>query len=400
MAQQLAGAKLVTRLIGREHRAKFLEIEAQLRHHVQVIDRWYALLGPRNWIFHDDLGMSVAESMIELSPDDAERRLIGVYRDQDGLARMIRRLRQFDELRVRLPLVEAAERDWLEGRFSAATQFLLAVMDGFVNDLDRAKRAGLHARDPESMVAWDSVVGHHLGLSNALRAYHRPFSKIVTDEVFELHRHGIVHGMVVNYDNDVVTAKGWNHLFAVTDWAVSRDKHAKAKPKDPLTLGGLVRSFPQFAESQEHMRLVRASLDAWQPSTLARINVGFEADEAITASRAYLEAWQRGNYGAMAQLLSPLVAEDTPGRTAGVVREAFEHEHLDEFELQQVKHLAASVAEVDAVLEVRGSGRVSVRLRWIRAGEDGMAVAPIDDGRWGLVLWTKEAMVQRRSSAD
>jgi hypothetical protein len=30
--------------------------------------------------------------------------------------------------------------------------------------------------------------------------------------------------MVVSFDNDVVATKAWNYLFAVADWATSRQK--------------------------------------------------------------------------------------------------------------------------------------------------------------------------------
>jgi len=33
-------------------------------------------------------------------------------------------------------------------------------------------------------------------------------------------------------------------------------------------------------------------------------------------------------------------------------------------------------------------------MRWIRYGDDGMAVAPNEPGRWGLMSWTKWGMIQ------
>lgn len=45
------------------------------------------------------------------------------------------------------------------------------------NDLDTATRQGLHARPMEDMVAWDSVVGHHLGLSHAHQSFVKGFYK-------------------------------------------------------------------------------------------------------------------------------------------------------------------------------------------------------------------------------
>jgi hypothetical protein len=39
------------------------------------------------------------------------------------------------------------------------------------------------------------------------------------------------HPDLVNFDNDIVATKAWNRLFAVADWAASRQK--RAIPPDP-----------------------------------------------------------------------------------------------------------------------------------------------------------------------
>jgi hypothetical protein len=54
---------------------------------------------------------------------------------------------------------------------------LLSVMDGFVNDVDHGERRGLHARDADEMGAWDSVVGHHMGLTHAHLSFTKPFRR-------------------------------------------------------------------------------------------------------------------------------------------------------------------------------------------------------------------------------
>ncbi|MGH2381198.1 MAG: hypothetical protein ACRDG7_08260 [Candidatus Limnocylindria bacterium] len=64
-------------------------------------------------------------------------------------------------------------------------------------------------------------------------------------------------------------------------------------------------------------------------------------------------------------MLGKLAAEDTLGKTAGSVREAFEGVVLDNYELTRV-----------------------------REGDGGMAVSPNESGKWGLMSWTKWGMVQ------
>lgn len=388
MLEKIEGGKLLTRFIARDQRAKLVELERQVRQHVTVIDRFYAVLGPRNWIAHDELPMRLLEAIGGMAADDAERQLIAYYQDPENLARLTRRL-SHPELRVRSPLIERSKTEFLSGRYNTSVLLLLSVMDGFVNDVDASRRRGLHARDPREMVAWDSVVGHHMGLTHAHASFTKTFKKTSTDEVRELHRHGIVHGMLVNYDNEYVGAKAWNRLCAVRDWATSMRKAAEPpKPK------------PTFMESVrkiDHNRRTREALDAWTPGEVRAGDDGFETDEVVVASRAYLDGWMQRNYGAMGTLVAQLVAEGTPGRTAGMAREAFSEEHLTGYELQRVSHTAAAVATVDVNLRVGGE-EIKAAMRWIRHGENGMAAAPNEPGSWGLMSWTKWGMVQERKT--
>ena len=245
----------------------------------------------------------------------------------------------------------------------------------------------LHARDPDEMVAWDSVVGHHLGLAHAHTSFTKSFKKTSTDEVRELYRHGIVHGMLVNYDNEYVGAKAWNRLCAVRDWATSMRKAAEAPKPQP--------NFVDTMRTIDHNRRTREALDAWAPSEVSAGGEGFDTDVVVVASRAYLDGWMKRNYGAMGALVAQLVAEDTPSKTAGMVREAFSEEHLTGYGLQRVSHTAAAVATIDVNLRV-GGGEIKAAMRWIRHGEDGMAAAPNEPGRWGLMSWTRWGMIQER----
>ncbi|WP_150462363.1 hypothetical protein [Nesterenkonia ebinurensis] len=80
-------------------------------------------------------------------------------------------------------------------------------------------------------MAWDSVAGHHLGLSHAHQSFVKGFYKTDTVEVTELFRNGIMHGTLVNFDNEVVATNAWNRLFAVADWADARER--QVKPVEP-----------------------------------------------------------------------------------------------------------------------------------------------------------------------
>jgi hypothetical protein len=387
MLRDISGAKAFTRFIARDKRADIIAIEDEIRRLGETVDGFYALLGDRNWIYTEDLSTTLVEGILSLPADEAERILIDSFKDEASLRLQVRRLGRFAGLLARMGLLDRALEDFIAERYYATVQVLLSVMDGFVNDLEPGRRRGLHARDSEELQAWDSVVGHHRGLTQAHATFTKTFKRRSDEPVTEVYRNGIVHGMLTNYDNDIVAAKAWNRLFAVADWATSlemRDVPAKPQPS-------LRDSFRSLARSRE----ARRALEAWQPSVLEAGDEGFEEDEAVIATKDYLEAWQRANFGAMARWLSPLVAQPTPGQTAGQVRAMFEDHTLTSYRLERVSHRAAAVALVDAVLDtaVRGA---ACRLRWIRAGSDGRGVSPNEEGTWGLVTWTFEDMLSAR----
>jgi hypothetical protein len=391
LLHDLDGMKTLTRFIARDQRATVLNLERQVRQHADLVDGFYALLGERNWIFHDDMDLSVIEGVVAYPAEQAERALIDSYKHRDTMRFKVRRLGRFPELRARMPLLERAEEDFYDGRYYATVLTLLSVMDGFVNDLDRSERKGLHTRQADELRAWDSVVGHHLGLTHAHKSFVKTFRKRSDDVVTELYRNGIVHGMLPNFDNDTVAAKAWNRMFAIADWATSRVKEA-TPPKPKPTLTNTLRGIAKNAET-------RRALDAWRPSTVSATEAGFETDEVVALSITYLDALRSGNYGGMARLLSPLIAESSIGKTAGIVREAFAGTNLVGFQITKVEHSAAAVALVDADLSL-GSGGIACRLRWVRSGKDGLGVAPNEEGSWRLVTWSLGAMQSEWSGAE
>ena len=87
ITRQIQGGKLLTRFVARDQRSKLLEIEHQLNNLVAVVDRFYDRLGPRNWIFHDSLNVSAVEAILDQTNncEEAEQRLIEIYRDEDYL---------------------------------------------------------------------------------------------------------------------------------------------------------------------------------------------------------------------------------------------------------------------------------------------------------------------------
>ena len=381
LSRQIQGGKLLTRFIARDQRSEFLKLEEQLDHLVAVVDRFYERLGSRNWIFHEFLDVSAVEAILDQTgtSEEAEQRFIELYRDKDNPTFWIRRLSGVEGLRERAHQIERAREHYDADHFDSAALQLIAVMDGFVNDFEPDQRRGLAARDPDAMTAWDSVVGHHLGLTHALKAFDKTIKKRVDEEVYELHRHGIVHGTVTRFDNVVVATKAWNMLFALVDWAVATKK-ASAPDEPKPTLRGLARQMAATAK-------MKAKVEAWEPSHLSVSDAGFTDHEIHALTVEFLTGWRDRNFGALARLASMQFhkQETSIGQTAGRLREGFEGFALSEFRVTALDNSAPAIWLSMGAATVNDTPGY-FECRWVIEEADGSFGYGSDSAQWRLVF--------------
>ena len=345
---------------------------------VTIVDRFYELLGPRNWIFHGSLNLDAMDDLIRLDAESAEQALIRQYSHPETLKFQIQMLNRFESLRARKSLIQKAEQDFAAGRFYSTVLVLIAVMDGFVNDFQTSPRRGLHAREASEMHAWDSVVGHHMGLSHSHGTFTKSFRRTSSEEVYELYRNGIVHGMLTNFDNAVVAAKAWNRLFAVADWAEATEKRDIEPVPEPTW-----RETGRKIMANERRK---RELDAWKPQLVRPETQGFEEEDVYKLTQSFLEGWAQNNFGAMAALLAPISQADSPSKSAGQMRAFYEDVPLQGFEITALDFNAAAVCEVVVELTTAGAPQ-NGRLRWLRESHDGQPALPSEDGTWGIVNW-------------
>ena len=376
MARQIQGGKLLTRFIARNQHSGFLEVEQQLNHLVVVVDRFYARLGPQSWTFHELLNVSAVEAILDQTStcEEAEQRFIELYRDEAKLAFWIRQLRGVEGLRERAHQIERAREHYCADQFDSAALHLIAVMDGFVNDFEPDRRHGLASRDPDAMIAWDSVVGHHLGLTNALKAYNKPIKKRVDEEVYQLHRHGIVHGTITRFDNVVVATKAWNMLFALVDWAAATRKAREPEAPEP-TLKEVTTA------------AMKAKVAAWESSRLSVSDACFEDHEIHTLTVEFLTGWRERNFGALARFPSRRFGEreTTLKRIAGRLREGFEDFVLSEFCVTELENTAPAIWLSRGEATVNGTPGI-FECRWIIEEADGSSGYGSDSALWRLVF--------------
>lgn len=370
-------------------RTDWQRLETQVVDLAAVIDRFYEVFGPRNWVYHELLSVEKVRAILDAgtSVEDAEQALMTLY-DREFLRLAIQLSTKIDVVKARRALLDTAYDDYFARRYYSCVFLLLSVADGFVNDLNSPRR-GLHARKSEEMSAWDSVISHHQGIGRVHRAVYRSVSKTVSQPVADLYRHGIMHGMTLDFNNQVVAAKAWNFFFAVVDWANARTKAAKPVPPPPTV--------EELADRAEELYRDREILAAWSPVTLSLGDDGFDEDEAVIACNAFLEAWQSRNIGRMASFLTVQMAAKHGGGLPLVVRKRFDSYKLSsDYFIAKVDHTAASVRTVEVALTINDGDPEAVQLRWLYQGVGSdLAMPAKGNGMWKLDEWGPATFLSR-----
>jgi ASC-1-like (ASCH) protein len=382
MRQQLKAFRALTLFVLRGKRSEIADLETRMNQMADRVDAFYDRLGSHHWVFNDWMNVGEIDAILDetSTTEEAEHRLIELYRDTEATKWHLLRLRGVPGLRERHHLLVRAREDYDAGRFDACTLLLISVMDGFVNDFEASERQGLAARDTDEMVAWDSVTGHHLGLTNALKPFLKTIKKRIDEEVFEVHRHGIVHGSVVNFNNVVVATKAWNLLFAVVDWSIATTKKATedAKPPPPT----LRETFGRLAE---HGRKKKAR-ELFEPWTISRESEAFDSDEVVVQSKLFFEAWQKKQWGRLVPLMPPqLIGQTSVGQAAEYTKSWFDMREVSEVVLERVEYTESSVAEARGKATIDGTTR-NLRLRWVRYDNEGNLALNHEAGSWHLAV--------------
>lgn len=399
MEQQMAAFRLLGFLLPKDQRKQLKDLQREHRRITETVDMFYSLLGERNWVFTGDLNLPAIEHVIDSKdPATAEARLIDYYKTADRITFPLRRLHRFEAMRSRIDLLQKALTDYDAGRYYSTVLVLLSVMDGFVNDLDTATRQGLHARAVEDMVAWDSVAGHHLGLSHAHQSFVKGFYKTDTAEVTELFRNGIMHGTLVNFDNEVVATKAWNRLFAVADWADARER--QAKPVEPTPT--LRESLNRWQDIQNQ----KAKIEDWQPYEYEPGLTAEEPSELARVCADFLVRWQKQQWApAGAHFLELGSTRSSVGRLAVEAKDLYGPYELSSWTILRVRHVAAAVAHADVEIVVNGT-IYRTDLRWVRIDDAGSTATEWEPGRWALSMYgpshflKSEAIIKESGALD
>ena len=330
MRQLLAGGKLLTRVIARDQRQKLVDVERELDNLVALIDRFYVLLGPRHWLFTGNLPIPALEELLgsPASVVQVESGLIEIIRERIDSQFWRLGLMGHDAMRARSHTLERAREHYANGEWDSCTLQLVTVMDGFVNDVEPNARRGLHTREAAEMVAWDNIIGHHMGLTSVMPIFLRTFKRRHEDEVYEVHRHGIVHGTVIHYNNRVVATKAWNLVAAVCDWADAKRKAGVPEEPKP-TLRSTVAGLADLARRRRYR-------ETFEPSRVEASDPAFAENELVRESTRFLDSWAARRWAIVAEYLPVFMFDKDakPGQRAAEAKAIYESSPLVEFSIE------------------------------------------------------------------
>lgn len=381
MEIQLRSMKLLKFLLPADQRNTPKEIEIKLNELAQLIDDFYEKFGERHWIFHDMFNVDQVRRVIDDCDnlDEAELRLIAMHADPDFLRRVVMKCNGIPALRKRIPLVKKAREDYLAGRYYSCVFVLVSVIDGFVNEFENTHR-GAHARTPEELSRYDSAISHHKGIASVQSIFLKPMSITNEEPIYEVYRHGIMHGVAINFDNEIVAAKSWNLLLGFMDWAAAKVK--AEKPEEPQRT--LLESMQQLSRTRKSIKLS----EQFKPYIIESGEEGFESDPIVVLANAYYEAWRSKNYGKMSGLLATMNKSGREKMMPKVVRDEYSSRQLVAYKISSIDHYATGASNINVEIELDDGTTKNVSIRCIYEDMDGdFGNSLMDDGAWRILFW-------------
>lgn len=374
--------------------ARVDELAKQAEKLTSIPDRFNDHFAERGWIIFDRMDFAVAENAVKKADagdlDGAEADLVDYYSPKTVKWHLMA-MRAIHAFSTRMRLAEKGLEDYEAERYHACVPVVLALTDGFVNELHQQRR-GFFAKDVD-LEAWDSITAHNKGLGKLTNVLKKGRYKTTIDPITIPYRNGILHGMDLGYDNRMVAAKTWATLFATRDWAIRSEQGLlEAHSEEPSP------SWREIFKKVHENEKDKVRLQQWKPRHI-------QPGRDVPASGApdiypkgtperklteYLDYWKKRNFGFMARCIAPILGP--PSKIAPTrVREEFEYKKLISFELKEIHDDAAAITVIDTKIQLEVDGQpteTKFAFRLVNSDEDGqLATRGKPGSEWGLVFW-------------
>lgn len=356
-------------------------IKEQLDERVKLIDAFYDLLGSRHWIFTDSFDLDIAREIVKAqSQEEAEQQVIEYYQTESTLNGGLKQLRRQPAMKARLHLIRYALDDYRAGRYYSTILLLISVMDGFVNDCNPEQRKDMSARNAEEMTGKDGVAALSRGLPKSHVIFRKGFRKCSDEEVTEVYRNGIIHGVLTNYNNILVATKAWNMLFAVLDWKESIDAKQRREQEQTLSPTEMLEALRRLGDNRKEQ-------EQWEPYQIDVDNPDSDKSGAYRACATFLSAWEKRNYGRLGTFLYNLPG-DSKNKKAKEAKGLYSTTSLSAWKILKANRPAAAVALFDVQLECdRFQETKQLHFIRVKSQDDMDIVGDREPGCWVLLKY-------------
>lgn len=379
--------KALNQIFNNEETSKQLdEINKELDNIIHIAGKFYNLLGSKNWIMFDFLSVHKLERILDTdSSEEAENELIKYLKEPDILKCFINWLNKHEDMRPRIPLLLKAAKDFLEGRYYSSTLVVISSADGFINDFERDNRKGAHARDPKEFQTEDIISTIPIALPSFQNVFTKSIYKRIDEEVFDVYRNGIMHGMITNYDNPFIAGKAWCYLFALVDWAESKKniKLSNSQNHDNVTISDLSSQIFEFLKNREEFE---RNFSNWVQHFVDLENPSNGDKSVIEGCQNFLNYWKERNYGFLGRFI-PNFTNKTGGQLAQEAREIFGAHNITSYKIISIERTAPAKADLNVrITDENKTWRAKIPL--VKYDEYNKPAADWENGTWKIIHYT------------
>lgn len=343
-------------------------------------DRFNDAFANRGWIATGSLSTAVMEEALELNQagevDEAEGRIASWLTEETIDLFAIARAKRFNAAEDRWFQLREALALTLEERYWSAIPLILIAADGFASDV---LGKSPFEKDADLSI-FDSIAGHSTSLPFLMGKLTKGVRKSSDQQISLPLRHGILHGRSLGYANRLVCMKAWFLMIALVDWAYDKSSENERKSKRQREEVNWTDVWQSLKKSDETRKAIAAFVSWEKEGPFDDIH----KDSPEFAVVDFLSAWQRKNYGQMAERVVNLAGVPIR-KMAGRMRNDTEFVTLQSFELLSIRQ--GVLARADARVRLKGktlNGEVEGIFNVIvfRNTLDGDIAMPTDNARW------------------
>lgn len=342
-------SRLMPWMLTKEQRLELKRIKNDLDMMKNLPDRFNSLYLERGWVCFGGMNYELVRRCINLGENNnlekGEQELIDYFKGE--IQYLIYPLKNISGFKERYELLQKAIDDYNNNRYYACVPVFLMIIDGAVNQVLK-RNQGLFAQDVD-LTLYDSVIGHKNGLLSLIQLMSKSRKKTTTTPIDIPYRNGILHGMDVCYDNELVATKALVTIFAVAEWIkhFCDGKHKESTREKPETAKG-IEGFNKLVEKAKRLDCEKKSLKEWKPRDFKDIDFSIYTPVIGTPEykiKSFMELYKKGNYGKMAESLIDYSGKSV-GEMAGKIRSLLVDIKCIDYKIVNIVDNAPAISEI------------------------------------------------------